>query len=52
MLPDKSNNLLTFWQGPFEVIKRISPVNYVIDVRGNHNTFHFKMLKTVHHRRM
>lgn len=39
IFPDKANTLLSSWQGPFQVIKRSSPVNYVVDVRGQINFF-------------
>lgn len=45
LLPDKSDTLLTSWQGPFSVIKHCSPVNYLADVNGNHKLFHINMLK-------
>lgn len=49
-LSEKRNTLLTSWQGPFTVIKQTSPVNYIIDVRGNHKLFHVNTLKPYHSR--
>lgn len=45
LLPDKTNILLSSRQGLFTVIKQCSPVNYIIDVWGNHKLFHINMLK-------
>lgn len=45
MLPEKTDTLLTLCQGPFTVIKQCMPVNYVVDIRGNHKAFHTDMLK-------
>lgn len=36
LLAEKTNTLLTSWQGSFTVVKRTSPVNYIVDVRENH----------------
>ena len=34
LLPTSSNRLRTEWQGPFKVIRKVSPVNYEIEM-GN-----------------
>ena len=45
LLPTKSNKLLMQWQGPYPVVQRKSPVNYVIKIRGREKNFHVNMLK-------
>lgn len=35
MLPDKTDTLVTSWQGSFTEVKQTSPVNYLVDVRGS-----------------
>lgn len=50
MLPDKTYTLLSSWQGPFTVIKSCSPLNYIVDVRGNHKLFYINMLKQYYSR--
>lgn len=45
LLPEKTDTLLTSWQGPFTVIKQCSPVNSPVDVRGSHKISHTDMLK-------
>ena len=45
LLPLTKNKLLTRWQGPFEVVKRVTKTNYVINVKGQCKTFHINLLK-------
>lgn len=45
ILPKRSDTLLTSWQGPFHVVNKCFPVNYLVDVRGNNKLFHVNMLK-------
>lgn len=50
LLSETTNTLLTSWQGPLAVVKQTSPVNYIVDLRGNHKLFHVNMLKQYHSR--
>jgi hypothetical protein len=45
LLPTKSNKLLLQWRGPYQVVRKVSPVDYVIAVRGKEKTYHVNMLK-------
>ena len=45
LLPTSSNKLLAQWQGPYEVKKKISDLNYVIEVCGRDKVYHINMLK-------
>lgn len=50
LLAEKTNTLLTSWQGPFTVVKRTSTVNYLVDVRENHKKSIGNILKQYHSR--
>lgn len=50
LLPMTKNKLLMKWKGPYEVIKRISKVNYSIMIKGQLKVFHINMLKQYHER--
>ena len=45
LLPTSSNRLLTTWQGPFVIDKKVSDVNYVVNVKGQRKMFHINMLQ-------
>ena len=48
LLPTSSNKLLAQWQGPYRVIKRMSKVNYLIDMphrRKKKQVYHINLLK-------
>ena len=45
LLPTDKNKLLLKWQGPFKVVKRFGPCDYVIAVGRNEKVFHINMLK-------
>ena len=45
LLPKDKNKLLLTWQGPFEVVRKVSRVNYEIKVKGKKKVFHINMLK-------
>ena len=51
LLPDKRNLLLTSWQGPFKVVRRISDVDYEISINGHLKIFHVNMLKPYYTRK-
>ena len=51
LLPSKSNKLLTDWMGPYTITKRISDVNYEVDMADRakqKRTFHINALKEWH----
>ena len=45
LLPTSSNKLLAHWQGPYEVRKKVSDLNYIISVDGKEKMYHINMLK-------
>ena len=45
LLPTSAKKLLLSWKGPYDVIRKISDVDYVIDVDGVSKTFHVNMCK-------
>ena len=51
LLPSKSNKLLTDWMGPYSITKRVSDVNYEVDMADRvkrRRTFHINALKEWH----
>ena len=47
LLPTSTNKLLAQWQGPYPVLRRVSPVTYevnIYDKRKRHRIFHVNML--------
>ena len=51
LLPTATSKLLAQWQGPYEVVKRIGKVDYVIDMhdrRKRKRIFHVNMLRKFH----
>lgn len=46
LLPKKTDTLLSSWRGPFTVVNKCSPLNYIVDVRGNHKLLHITSLPT------
>jgi hypothetical protein len=45
LLTDEHSKLRVLWKGPFPVIKKISAVNYEINMDGKNKVFHINMLK-------
>ena len=45
LLPTKTNKLLMEWKGQYEVVEKLSPLNYRIKVGRKVKTFHINMLK-------
>ena len=45
LLSKFNNKMEKQWQGPYEVIEVVSPVNYKINVNGKHKIFHINMLQ-------
>ncbi|BFZ24546.1 hypothetical protein BsWGS_27585 [Bradybaena similaris] len=50
LLPEKTNKLLISWQGPFNIDKQISLVDYIVDVKGKKKIFHVNMLRKYYER--
>ena len=51
LLPTVNNKLLAQWQGPYQIVKRIGKVNYLIDMhdrRKRQRVFHVNMLRKWH----
>ena len=45
LLPSDNNKLLMTWKGPYEITKKTSKVDYVINIAGKEKLFHCNMLK-------
>ncbi|XP_068111085.1 uncharacterized protein [Hyperolius riggenbachi] len=46
LLPVKHNKLHAAWEGPYTVVKRVTPVTYLVNMGGRRqNSFHVNMLK-------
>ena len=45
LLPTAHNKLLAQWKGPYEVVERVSDLNYVIQMGNLRKRFHINMLK-------
>lgn len=53
LLPTSENKLLARWQGPYEVVRKMGPATYEIDLPGRRKprqTFHVNLLKEWHER--
>ena len=51
LLPSSSSKLLAQWQGPYEVVKKVGKVNYMVrlhDRRKKDRTYHVNMLRKWH----
>lgn len=48
LLHNKSNKLCTEWQGPCEVISKVSDVDYKIDVKRLPKVIHVNILANFH----
>ena len=51
LLPTSTSKLLAWWQGPYQITKRVSLVNYQVDMhdrRKRFRVFHVNMLKAYH----
>ena len=50
LLPTDKRKLMLTWSGPYDVIERVSEVNYKIQVKGLSKIFHINMLKEYYER--
>ena len=45
LLPTDNNKFLLQWKGPFKILSKRSPVDYLIDMNSKQKTFHANLLK-------
>ena len=45
LLPTKTNKLLLQWKGPYEIVERLSAVNYKIQIGKKQKIYHVNMLR-------
>ncbi|KAL5016094.1 hypothetical protein ScPMuIL_005683 [Solemya velum] len=45
LLPTSKSKLLAQWKGPYEVVERVSPVDYRIRLSNKEHVYHINMLK-------
>ena len=50
LLPNNMNKLLMQWKGPFEVVDKVNPYDYKVNIHGKIKTYHGNMLKHFYHR--
>ena len=50
LLPTDHNKLLMQWKGPFKITKKLSVMNYQIDMGSRKQTFHANLLKRYYRR--
>ena len=50
LLPVKHNKLLLQWRGPYDVIGKLSPLNYKIKIGKQEKVYHVNMLREYHER--
>ena len=50
LLPTSSNKLMAEWKGPFEVVRRVNKVDYVVRVGEKERMYHVNMLRPFHER--
>ena len=51
LLPSQGNRLKLGWAGPYRVIRKVTPVDYEVEMpgrRGNKNVYHINLLKLWH----
>ncbi|RUS90147.1 hypothetical protein EGW08_002114 [Elysia chlorotica] len=45
LLPTEANKLKMAWEGPYEVLDRVGPVEYGVSIEGKRRVYHANMLK-------
>jgi hypothetical protein len=50
LLPTSASKLLAEWRGPYEVVRRLNKVDYVVRIDDKERTFHINMLKAFRER--
>ena len=52
LLPTSNNKLLSEWRGPYEVVRRINDVDYLIRIGEKERCYHINMLKKYRERKV
>ena len=50
LLPTSSNKLLAEWKGPYEIVRRLNKVDYVVRIYDKERVYHINMLKPFYER--
>ena len=50
LLPDKHKRLQLSWKGPFQIVKKLNAVDYLIDIKGKEKLYHVNLIKKYHER--
>ncbi|XP_055865631.1 uncharacterized protein LOC129928743 [Biomphalaria glabrata] len=45
LLPDKKNKFFIKWQGPFTILRKVTDVDYEININNRNKVFHINMLQ-------
>ena len=45
LLPTENNKLLMQWKGPYQIVRKVGNVDYMLDVNGTVKTYHANLLK-------
>jgi hypothetical protein len=51
LLPTSASKLLAEWKGPYEIVRRLNAVDYVIRINDHEKTFHVNMIKPFYERK-
>uniref|UniRef100_A0A6A7G2U0 Reverse transcriptase n=1 Tax=Hirondellea gigas TaxID=1518452 RepID=A0A6A7G2U0_9CRUS len=51
LLPTSTNKLLAEWKGPFEIVRKLNKVDYIIRVGDKEKSYHINMLKLFRERK-
>ncbi|KAL8583208.1 hypothetical protein ACOMHN_053721 [Nucella lapillus] len=50
LLPEKKNRFKLSWKGPYQIVKRINDVDYVVFIGDKERVYHINLLKKYHER--
>lgn len=50
LLPTSSNKLVAEWKGPYEVVRKVNKVDYVVRIGDHERMYHINMLRPFHER--
>ena len=50
LLPTSSNKLIAEWKGPYEIVRRLNKVDYVVRIYDKERVYHINMLKPFYER--
>ena len=51
LLPTSSNKLLAEWKGPYEIVRRLNKVDYIVRIMDKERVYHVNMLKPFYERK-